>query len=305
MPAAMRDKVFISYSHKDKDWLERLQIMLKPLLRKGSVVLWNDTEIRAGLKWKEQIRNALASARIAVLLVSPNFLASDFIAENELPPLMAAAEKGGLTILWVCLSACLYEESKIAEYQAAHEIALPLDNLTESQQNAALRTICQRIKEAFNKPSVLLPPMDEMRILVAEDDRSYIYRLEQVLGCHCLFEDNLNDALRRIETEEYLHAGIFDRYLPSSRGYSPKFDRGSMEPNAGFILADGFLKKFPYGRTVITSAAPLDMFEAEGQYLKIVDGIHCWFIRKGDTDIQGIADILREGFERICRKAHD
>ena len=43
-----RDQVFISYSRKDKDWLEKLQIMLAPLQRKGTLKVWADTDIQPG-----------------------------------------------------------------------------------------------------------------------------------------------------------------------------------------------------------------------------------------------------------------
>ena len=51
MSEAGRDKVFISYSHKDKTWLGRLQTMLEPLVRKDSIAVWDDTKIKAGAQW--------------------------------------------------------------------------------------------------------------------------------------------------------------------------------------------------------------------------------------------------------------
>jgi hypothetical protein len=149
MPQAARDQVFISYSHKDKEWLEKLQTMLKPLVRK-KLAVWEDTKINAGAKWKDEIVGALALAKVAVLLVSPNFLGSDFIAEHELPHLLAAAEKEGLVILWVHLSSCLYDETEIERYHAAHDISKPLNSLTPAEQDHVLAQVCRKIKGAVN-----------------------------------------------------------------------------------------------------------------------------------------------------------
>lgn len=147
--SSSRDKIFISYSHRDRDWLERLQKMLKPLLRNASITLWDDTRIDPGKKWKDEITRALMSARVAVLLVSGDFLASDFVVEHELPPLLEAAEREGVTILWVYLSHCLYDETELANYQAAHDIALPLESLSTAEQNRVLVQVCKRIKDTL------------------------------------------------------------------------------------------------------------------------------------------------------------
>lgn len=143
-----RDQVFISYSHQDADWLKKLQTALKPLIRQSAIKVWADTDIQPGAKWKAEIEGALASAKVAVLLVSHSFLASDFIAENELPPLLAAAEQEGLTILWVPVTASLYEETEIADYHAAHEPSKPLDSLSPSDLNRALVDIARKVQAA-------------------------------------------------------------------------------------------------------------------------------------------------------------
>ncbi len=76
--------IFICYSHKDQEYLERIQVHLKPI-KKDGIDLWSDLCIRPGDNWRNEIAGALERANVGILLVSADFLASDFITENELP----------------------------------------------------------------------------------------------------------------------------------------------------------------------------------------------------------------------------
>ena len=146
-----RTQVFISYSHQDKAWLERLQVHLRPLEREGLIDRWDDTRIRAGAKWQEEIEKALASAKVAVLLVSADFLASDFIVDNELPPLLAAAGADGARILSVIVRPCRFTKTRdLAQYQSVNPPDKPLSKLGEAEQEEFLVKVTEAIEKAVN-----------------------------------------------------------------------------------------------------------------------------------------------------------
>lgn len=145
-----RNQVFISYSHKDRVWLEKLQTHLKPLQVSGKVSVWSDTQIEAGTNWRKEIQKALNSAKVAVLLVSPNFLASDFIAKNELPKLLKMAKEEGLVIYCIAISASSFKETRIGKYQFANDPGRPLNTMTNAKQDAELVKICEHIKSAIS-----------------------------------------------------------------------------------------------------------------------------------------------------------
>lgn len=142
----MRNHVFISYSHKDQEWLERLKTALSPLIRQGTIRLWDDSQILPGQQWRTEISEALAEAKVGILLVSPDFLASDFIAGNELPQLLAAAEQSGLVIFWIPIRHSFYTETPIRDYQAAASPNRPLASLSDAEVDEVLVKIARKIK---------------------------------------------------------------------------------------------------------------------------------------------------------------
>jgi pimeloyl-ACP methyl ester carboxylesterase len=150
-PDARRvNRIFVSYSHKDGEWLDRLKVMVSPYLRAAETELdlWDDTRLRAGDQWDVRIREALAQAGVVVALVSADFLASAYVTQNELPVMIAAAKSGGVRLLWVYISSAGWEETPLREFQATHDTKIPLDSRPKPEQNEILKSVAQQMKEA-------------------------------------------------------------------------------------------------------------------------------------------------------------
>jgi hypothetical protein len=146
---APRNRVFISYSHKDREWLEQLRPHLKPLERAGALI-WDDTRLKPGVAWQKEIEAALASTRVGILLVSADFLASDFIIGNELPPLLEAAQKDGAVILSLILRPCGFVRHKsLAQFQAVNDPATPLVQMRSAGREKIFDKVAQEVERAL------------------------------------------------------------------------------------------------------------------------------------------------------------
>jgi hypothetical protein len=110
--------VFVSYSREDEQWRRRFTEMLKPLVRERRLDVWSDDREVVGYEWRPQLAEAIARSRAALLLVSPSFLASDFIMDRELPTLLA----DGVRLVPVLVRPCLWQDVEVLEgVQWAHD----------------------------------------------------------------------------------------------------------------------------------------------------------------------------------------
>lgn len=148
-PAVSRQYVFISYSHKDSRFLNQLLAHIKPLERVGLVSKWSDRQIVPGSQWYEEIQSALGRSKIAIMMVSSDFLASDFIHEHELGPLLKEAEKGGVKILWIPVRACAYKLTPLKNYQAVIPPDRPIAEM-KAERDAAWVKVCEHITNALD-----------------------------------------------------------------------------------------------------------------------------------------------------------
>ncbi|MET0070712.1 MAG: toll/interleukin-1 receptor domain-containing protein [Candidatus Thiodiazotropha sp.] len=142
-----RDRVFISYSHANPEWFRRLEIQLAGLRERLEV--WSDEDIPVGTDWFPRIQSALDRAKVAIMLVTPEFVASEFIRAHEVPKILEAAERGDLTLFWILVSDSHYDQIGLDDKQAPHDVSKPLDTLTRAKRNQALRTITGKVLEAF------------------------------------------------------------------------------------------------------------------------------------------------------------
>jgi hypothetical protein len=148
MPSGAAPRVFVSYSHRDQEARGRLRVHLEPLLHNGLIEVWDDTMISPGDDWHAAIVHGLESTAAAVLLVSADFLASQYIREHEIPPIEEARRGRGLRVYWVLLSPCDLDGFVIFQQrvQAVNPALKALSELSRHGSEKVWETLTRQIK---------------------------------------------------------------------------------------------------------------------------------------------------------------
>ena len=138
--------VFITYSHKDEAWKDRLVSHLGVLQHEGLLNLWDDRRIGAGQDWEKEIEEAMAKANVAILLVSRHFLTSNFILEEEVPRLMERREKEGVRIFPIIAEPCVWKQVKwLSRMNLRPKDGKPLSGGNEHQIDTDLAAIAEEV----------------------------------------------------------------------------------------------------------------------------------------------------------------
>lgn len=168
-PGGIPPVVFISYSHEDASWAQRLSVLLRPLQRQELIKIWTDREIRAGSDWGRDIENAIRESDIAVLLISANFLASDYIMEHELPRLRDRQSSGELRLLPLLVEESLWtSEPSLATMQFLSDPRKPLSTLSGAERDRELASIASSIIDL-----AVAIKRQKVNLLTKEPDRLY------------------------------------------------------------------------------------------------------------------------------------
>ncbi len=177
----IRDSIFISYSHDDQIWLDKFREMLSG---QDTMRIWTDHDINGGEDWNNRIRTEIAQTRIALLLVSPSFLSSDFIRREELPLILQAREEG-LVVKWVLvrstpMSNIPDELTKLQSFKIHQSAKTALSELSEGEADAEVSSICERIIE--NMARFLTVPRHDFLRSVQEATRRFGYTVREEIA---------------------------------------------------------------------------------------------------------------------------
>lgn len=151
-----RTKIFISYAHapeEETNWVSQIRMHLSGLTHDLPVEIWDDTRIASGQRWKDEIDKAIREAKIAILVLTADFLASKFIRESELPLLLEAARSEGAHILCVYGSAVHLSgiSASLKDYQFVNPPKRPLQALSPAGREAVFVDLVAAVERIITR----------------------------------------------------------------------------------------------------------------------------------------------------------
>jgi hypothetical protein len=145
-------ELFISYSHRDEELRQRLDKHLASLKRQKVIEAWHDRKLEAGMEWAKQIDDNLNKANIILLLISPDFIASNYCSEIEMEQAIKRHEAGEAIVVPIILEPCDWTWLPFSKYQAFPKNAKPITTWTNANEAfldviQGIRTVAERLFE--------------------------------------------------------------------------------------------------------------------------------------------------------------
>ncbi|MDF1716087.1 MAG: toll/interleukin-1 receptor domain-containing protein [Antarcticimicrobium sp.] len=248
-------RAFISYSHQDVGALERLHVHLANLQREGRIETWYDREILAGDVLEGEISRELEATDLFLLMVSPDFIASNYCVEREMQRALERHDAGEARVVPIIVEPCDWA----AMPQLRRLKAVPKDGEPISEwanANNAYLNVVQEIRRivdagdsvapepAYDDPAPAAPQQDVPRYRV-QQDFDEIDRSEYRDAAFAMIKDYFRRAIGEIDAVDGLRGRFVDRGANSFG--STVVNRGRQQGtahitvhcrNAGFALGD-------------------------------------------------------------------
>ncbi len=168
--------VFISYTHVDEIFKDKLEKHLSIMKRNNIIHTWSDRKIIAGEEWDKRIKSELESSQIILLLVSVDFLASDYCYDIEIKRAVERHEKGEAVVIPVILRKCDWQNTSFSKLQALPTNGNPVKSY--SDEDDAFFSISEGIKDSVNSLKKTLEVKKISETLKEENEVTIFHKLK-------------------------------------------------------------------------------------------------------------------------------
>jgi len=146
-------KIFFCYARKDETLLDQLKRHLKPLQRQGIIDMWYDQDISAGTEWEREIKERLNTAHIILLLISPDFISSEYCYSVEMKQALERHEQGAACVILIIVRHVHWEIKSLYKLQALPKDALPVISSAWHSPDEAFFNVVEGIIKVFEEIS--------------------------------------------------------------------------------------------------------------------------------------------------------
>src|SRR5437588_5985404 len=146
----MQVKIFFCYAREDEALLNKLKAQLKPLQRQGFIDIWHDRDISAGTEWEREISQQLNEAHIILLLISPDFMNSDYCYGIEMKRALERHDNGDAHVIPIILRHVYWRGEPLGKLQALPTDAIPIVSPKWHSLDEAFYDVTEGIRKAVN-----------------------------------------------------------------------------------------------------------------------------------------------------------
>jgi len=181
--------IFLSYAKEDKPFKDKLLKHLSSMIRRNQIDIWDDEQIAGGQNWKEEIESKLRTAQVAILLVSADFLASDFINDFEIPILLERGKKGEVSIVPMLIRPVYFQGSELSDFKGLPKSGKPISNW-QNEDEAWISVVGDLVEIIEKKEKEILSATPQKQAEKVWD----IAKIRMLIG-----QGNLPQALKELD----------------------------------------------------------------------------------------------------------
>jgi hypothetical protein len=227
-------RVFYSYSHVDADLRQKLGIYLAPLRRQKTIEEWHDRKIEPGADWNAEIASRLESANLIMLLLSAEFLDSDYCFGVEVEKAFGRLKQGDVKVVPILLRPCLWNRSRFSELQIIPRDARAITSW--ASQDEALADVADEIARIVSEP----PPAPAMAVTQSRETDRFESSLDLVRGqvrSYARLYERTRQRMRPSDERTQRMEQIFQKMRTLAVASHPLLNELAVSPSPGERLA--------------------------------------------------------------------